>query len=235
MPDVNRVLSRRDRVRAATQSELTAAARELLVTGGTEAVTVRSIASALGMTAPAIYRYFDSREALLDALIDALYDELAAELIAVRDAAGSLAGRFLETSRAFRRWALAHRAEFGLLFGAPIPGVGELGAAGEDRGRRFGALWLELFIELAARDRDVVRWRRPIPERLRAQVTDYVESIGGVVDTDTALLFLACWERLYGAVCTEVFGHLAFALDDAEELFEDQLLDVAERLGIGPS
>jgi AcrR family transcriptional regulator len=250
---VNPLLSRRERVRATTRSELTAAARELLLTGGTEAVTVRSIAAELGMTAPAIYRYFDSREALLNALIDELYDEVADHLYAVREArpAAPLRDRFLVTARAFRTWALQHRAEFGLLFGAPIPGVGVgLGApasvsasapgavsGGLDdseakRGKRFGTVWLELFVELAARDRDRVRWRRPIPPGTRDEITRYLESIGGVVDIDTALLYLSCWQKLYGAVCTEAFGHLQFALQDGEVLFEDQLSDVAERLGI---
>jgi hypothetical protein len=35
-------------------------------------------------------------------------------------------------------------------------------------------------------------------------------------------------------VCTEAFGHLQFAVNDGEELFEDHLADCAHRLGIGP-
>ena len=36
-------------------------------------------------------------------------------------------------------------------------------------------------------------------------------------------VFLSCWIRLYGLVCMEVFGHLRFALDDAEPVFEAEL------------
>ncbi len=45
-------------------------------------------------------------------------------------------------------------------------------------------------------------------------------------------LFLSCWMRLYGAVATEAFGHLDFALSDgdAEALFEGLLGELAERL-----
>jgi AcrR family transcriptional regulator len=236
-PADERVLGRRERVRAATQSELIAAARELLKSGGTEAVTVRSIASKLGMTAPAIYRYFDSREALLNALIDELYDELADHLYAARDTAatGELRDRFYAQSRAFRLWALTHQPEFGLLFGAPIPGLGtEVHDEAEHRGYRFGLVWLELFIELAARDMATPRWSRPIPPALRKQLKAYLERIGQSVDMDTALLYLSCWERLYGAVCTEAFGHLNFAINDGQELFEDHLSEVAKRLGLAP-
>ena len=36
-------------------------------------------------------------------------------------------------------------------------------------------------------------------------------------------VFLSCWIRLYGLVCMEVFGHLKFALADAEPMFEAEL------------
>src|SRR4249920_1389354 len=78
--------TRRQRVRAATTAEILGSARELLVAGGTESVTLRGIASSLGMTAPALYRYFASRERLLGALIDDLYTELAQQLQQARDA-----------------------------------------------------------------------------------------------------------------------------------------------------
>jgi hypothetical protein len=39
-----------------------------------------------------------------------------------------------------------------------------------------------------------------------------------------------CW--LYGIVSLEVFGHLGFALDDAEPLFELMLAETAPLLGL---
>ena len=44
-------------------------------------------------------------------------------------------------------------------------------------------------------------------------------------------VFLSCWIRLYGMVCMEVFGHLRFALDDAEPMFEAELR-ACEVLGV---
>src|SRR5215475_13287072 len=77
--------TRRERARASTRAEILEAARRLLIDGGAERVTVRGIANELGMTAPALYRYFDSRETLLGALCNNLYDELADVLFAARD------------------------------------------------------------------------------------------------------------------------------------------------------
>ena len=58
-------VTRRSRVRDATVAEIKATARTLLVAEGPEALTLRAIARAMGMTAPALYRYFDSHEALV--------------------------------------------------------------------------------------------------------------------------------------------------------------------------
>jgi hypothetical protein len=46
-------------------------------------------------------------------------------------------------------------------------------------------------------------------------------------------VFLACWIRLYGLVCMEIFGHLRFALHDAEPMFESELRGLGQLLGVG--
>ena len=69
--------SRRDRVRAATAQEIKQTARRLLVDQGTEAVTLRAIAREIGMTAPALYRYFGSHEELLRSVVGDIFTELA--------------------------------------------------------------------------------------------------------------------------------------------------------------
>jgi len=51
------VLSRRDRLRAATKAEIVESARRLLVADGLAGVTLRAIGRDMGMTAPALYRY----------------------------------------------------------------------------------------------------------------------------------------------------------------------------------
>src|SRR6478736_2776455 len=76
------------------------------------------------MVSSAIYRYYRSRDELLTALILDAYNALAdaataAEAVVPRD---RLADRYAAVARAIRRWALANRAEYALLFGSPVPG-----------------------------------------------------------------------------------------------------------------
>lgn len=231
MADVNPAPSRRERIFGDTQSELASSARELVVEGGPEAVTIREVAGRVGMSGPAIYRYFPSREALLERVIRDLYVELAEYLVQARDSAGdhTVRGRLLAASRAFRRWALEHRSEFGLLFGAPIPGVVVDKDQHETAGPSFGQVWLELFAEIYASGARP-RWPHPLPPRLTDQVDALIERMGMPVSTDVAVLYLYCWQSLYGAVCTEAFGHLKWALDDAEDFFEGRLLEILDLL-----
>jgi AcrR family transcriptional regulator len=70
-------LSRRDRVRASTSQEIIATARRLLVSEGSAAITLRAIAREMGMTAPALYRYFGSYQTLIHHLVADIFNELS--------------------------------------------------------------------------------------------------------------------------------------------------------------
>ncbi len=229
----DRVLSRRERVRAQTAAEIKTVARAHLVEHGVHGVQLRAIARDLGMTAPALYRYFDSHEALLTDLVGDLYAELAD--VVERAAApeqGELRDRLQGAARAFRGWSVTHPAEFTLLFGSPIPGV----ETAEDspahvHGRRFGQAFGRLFTEL---------WEHqpfPVPTaidpQMDAALLDYAAHVGISLPPEAIAVFLSCWIKLYGAVTMEVFGHISFALADAEPLFDFELVALLERLGLG--
>ena len=82
-------MPRRERVRQATVEEIKAVARAQMAAEGTAGVTLRAIAREMGMTAPALYRYFGSRDDLVTALVtdayDALADAMEAAVAAVAD------------------------------------------------------------------------------------------------------------------------------------------------------
>src|SRR5262245_42773112 len=61
-----------------TRAAILAAAMRLLVKGGQETVTMRRVATAVGVTAMAIYHHFPDRDALLRALADVESDRIGA-------------------------------------------------------------------------------------------------------------------------------------------------------------
>ena len=231
-------LSRRDRVRAETTVEIKQTARKILVEQGHEAITLRAIARDMGMTAPALYRYFGSHEDLLQNVLRGHLRRAGRRDRSRHPGGGAAAGgdmtaKVAAACHAFRHWALNHRPEFALLFGTPLPGVNvENDDFAEECARRFAGTFFTLFPEL---------WQRrpfpvPAPEKidpgLRDQLARYQEGLGTDLPLGALLAFLRCWVRLYGIVSMEVFGHLGFALDDAEPIFEITLAEMARMLNL---
>src|SRR3954467_6876635 len=102
-------VSRRARYRAETHEEAKAIALRQLAEGGIGAISLNAIGKEMGVTGPALYRYFASRDALLSSLIMDGYRDLATvvevtaqenQQHAPRECLRALAG-------AVRLWALA--------------------------------------------------------------------------------------------------------------------------------
>jgi AcrR family transcriptional regulator len=239
------VLSRRDRLRASTTKEIIQIARRLLVEQGSAAISLRAIAREMGMTAPALYRYFGSHEQLIQHVIADIFTELAdyteeaVKLVGSPVTAGTVADtkptemRLIAASKAFRSWAIGHSAEFGLLFGSPLPGVEMLHDHPlEECGMRFGGIFLRLFDELWRIRPFAVHADEEIDPLLRSQLARYRELLGTDLPLGALQTFLRCWVLLYGTVSLEVFGHLKFALEDSEPMFELMLSDLAAMIGL---
>jgi len=99
-------------------------ARDLMARDGNSSLNLRAVAREMGITPSALYRYYPSRDAILTALIVEAYDQVGE---AVEHAIGAApadrtATRILAGVHAFRRWAVDHPHEFGLIYGTPVPG-----------------------------------------------------------------------------------------------------------------
>jgi AcrR family transcriptional regulator len=231
--------SRRDRARADTVREIKRTARAVLVRQGVEGLALRAVAREMGMTAPALYRYFASREELVEHVVADLYAELVDELEVARDATdpATPGAQLMTLSRRFRAWALAHHAEFNLLFGSPAERAattaqqakeGPAGAAARRFGETFGVLIAQIYLERGF----------PIPAddeldpAYQEQLRLWCDTLPVPLPLGVMHVFLSCWIRLYGTVCMEAFGHLRFAVDDAEPVFEAELRALGEVLGL---
>jgi AcrR family transcriptional regulator len=239
--------SRRDRVRAATTQEIIQTARRLLVEQGPDAVSLRAIARDMGMTAPALYRYFSSHEELLRHVVADIFTELASHVRGAVDAAVDNSGgaltqaevmvvKMIAGCREFRAWTLEHVPEFSMIFGSPLPGLEYLHEIARDPtvdcGYQFGQVFLDLFGNLYRRRPFSIPADDEIQPGLREQLARYRELTGTDLPLGALQTFLRCWVLLYGTVSLEVFGHLKFALDDASPMFELMLADLAPMIGL---
>ncbi|RSN33023.1 TetR family transcriptional regulator [Amycolatopsis sp. WAC 04169] len=96
------------------RGEIKRHAWEQLATTGLSALSLNAIAKHVGMSGPALYRYFPGRDDLITDLVRDAYRSLA-------DAVQT-AVRVTEVAYAIREWALADPQRYLFVYGTPIPG-----------------------------------------------------------------------------------------------------------------
>lgn len=218
-------------------------ARELLTEQGPEALTLRAIARALGITAPALYRYYRSREDLLERLRLEFCADLAAELTAeIATLPEDGAVQFFAICRGFRRWALAHTREFTLVFASP-------GTGGAPAMRRFDEPFGRVFLASAGRLLATYDIVTPPTDAIPADLcedlvlfqTELLAALSEAgqkfpaekLDLGVTYLMIQIWARLYGHVTLEVFGNYPIPLSNPEILFDAMLADLGRTAGFG--
>ena len=236
-------VSRRDRVRAETFREIKQTARRVLVDQGVDGLALRAVAREMGLTAPALYRYFDSREDLVEHVVADLYGELTDVLEAARDAAGAGDARrpaARDQPRVPRlgddpprrvRPAVRQCRRSGVIDPAELHGDGDRPA--QLAGQRFGGVFAELVARIYLEQGFPVPADDELDPALQEQLRTWCAKLPVALPLGVMSVFLSCWIRLYGMVCMEVFGHLRFALDDAQPMFEAELRSLGEVLGVG--
>lgn len=98
-----------------TAKRIVAAAGRLLRQEGADGVTMRRVATAVGITPMAVYRHFADRDDLLNALADKGFEELAARVAAMIQAEDA-EERLMQNLDAFLDFALEKPRLFELMF-----------------------------------------------------------------------------------------------------------------------
>lgn len=226
--------TRRERQRQATLAEIVQAARELLEEPG--GLSLRAVAQRVGMTAPALYRYVASYQELVALLAHAIDEETAALLREARDSqpADDPAAQIVAASVAFRRWALSHREEFGVVFANPsAPPVESMENL---RDPEVGLVFTDLLLALWRRYRFPVPSVDDLDPAVVATFADPVAPVRAEEIPPEAVglqwVITQSWMAFYGTVTLEVFGHCDPRIIGSGALFRAMLTQQAELLGI---
>ncbi|MEI8411388.1 MULTISPECIES: TetR/AcrR family transcriptional regulator [unclassified Kribbella] len=222
--------SLRARVRSEMSQEIKAVARRHLATDGAN-LSLRAVARDLDIVASALYRYFPSRDALLTALIIDAYNALAAAATEA-DAAvprDDLRGRWLAVGRAVRAWALAHPAEYGLIYGAPVPDY----AAPQDTvepAAKVILLLVDIVTDGLGRLKPIKA--SPLTMPLRADLRRLIDERQGELLEERLDRVLVAWTHLFGVLNFEVFGRLDNMIAARAEYFDHHMTLMADLTGL---
>ncbi|KDO08705.1 TetR family transcriptional regulator [Amycolatopsis mediterranei] len=220
--------SLRARLRSEMHQEIKDAARRRLAEEGAN-LSLRAVARDMDIVASALYRYFPSRDALLTALIIDAYEGLgaaaeAAEAAVPRD---DPRGRWLAVCRAVRAWALAHPAEYGLLYGSPVPGY----AAPPETVAPASKVILLLAAVVGDAPGEMGA-PRPLPEAVRADLRRLIDEQPGDLPEERLDRVLLAWTHLFGQVGFEVFHRLDDMISARADYFEHHMALLAELAGL---
>ncbi|HEY9476784.1 MAG TPA: TetR/AcrR family transcriptional regulator [Mycobacteriales bacterium] len=115
--------NRRERYRAEIRDEVKRLALGQLAESGPCGLSLNAIARQMGVTGPALYRYFAGRDELLVELVVDAYEDLADMVHAAAHPTGARPpqDRVRAVAAAYREWALSQPHRYRLLFGATVP------------------------------------------------------------------------------------------------------------------
>ena len=226
--------NRREKRRIATVDEIRATAWRQIGETGAASLSLRAIAREMGMTAPALYRYYKDRDALVTALLVDAFGAFSNALETGRDAcpAEDHAGRFQSMCKAYFTWAAQNPQRYALLFGTPISGylfAEELGPVAQ---RSF--LILQGVIGEAYKAGKIMGElaiiRLPLP--LSSQYA-MLKKMGMPYEPFITHLGLAVWSMMHGITSLYLHHYLSGFLQQSVQAFVDfEIEKLTRMLGI---
>ncbi|MFD5552307.1 TetR/AcrR family transcriptional regulator [Streptomyces sp. NPDC127068] len=200
----------RERYRAQVRAEIKQHAWEQIATAGASALSLNAIAKRMGMSGPALYRYFASRDDLITELVREAYRSLAGTLRTASDDGADLASLV----HVLRDWALQDPQRYLLVYGTPVPGY----RAPEDITGISSEIMATLLDACAALVQDGPA--TPFDTHVEA----HRDWAGGHPAPPAALhRALIVWTRVHGLLSLEVAGHFAGMDFDPALLFAAEL------------
>lgn len=227
-------LTRRDRARIATSDEIKSVARSLLAPQQGGDLSLRAVAREVGMTPSAIYRYFESRQDLMEAVGRDAYDSVASALEQAMVAVdGEKTG--VRMAHAYRDWCIAHPAEFALIFryGGTDGADAAEGSPTRPHVLNFYRVPLEVMVAGIRDGSIVVPTGLAQPVDVQPELLEIAQSVTPEgVQPEAIALLAGAWASIHGFVCLEIFGHMGLIVTDLRQSFDRHVRFTLASIGV---
>jgi AcrR family transcriptional regulator len=230
--------TRREKQREATHDEIKAIAKRQIYELGSSNLSLRGIAAEMGITAPAIYRYFKNRDVLVTALIVDAYNSLADALAEASNqpAPQDYATRFLAVCLEFRDWGLSHRAEFILIYGTPIPGYHAPEAVTTPAAIRVSKEFMQLleFAWVAGQIKIPAEYSG-VASPFHTNLVEIFKPYGLTMPSVLLHINHTGWGLVMGLVSLELYGQFDYLGEGIGEMYRQECIAYLVRLGLHPA
>ncbi len=228
-------MTRREQQREDTLLEIKEVARRQLAEVGASALSLRAISREMGMTAPALYRYYENRDALVTELIIDAYNALAEGMITADEEQHSTAyaSRFRAIAGAYRAWATAHPEDYKLIYGTLIPGYhAPRERTVEPGGRVQQTIGTVLSDASRAGKLRISQVYTKIPASVSKAIDLLLPHLPQDVPAAGVVVAMLIWSSWHGLVWGELSGHFPPGMADSGELYEMEVTAAVERLNL---
>jgi AcrR family transcriptional regulator len=186
------------------------------------------------MVSSAVYRYFDSRDAVLTALIVDAFDAVGQTAEdAIDGLPDDVSARWHGLATSIRGWALANPHDYTLVYGSPVPGY----QAPQDTvtpAARVSLVMLRIVSAGVAAGQIDTTPTTPVPAVVHADLARLRDLAAPGVPDEVLGRALAVWTGLFGTISYELYGHLHRVIDDYDAFFDHQVHRAGAYLVGGP-
>jgi len=198
---------------------------------GAPALSLRAIARALNITAPAIYNYYADRDALVTALIVKAFisfgdtQEQAIATIPETEHAQRLRALGL----AYRQWAVTYPERYQLIFGTPIAGYSAPMEITMPAAERSLAVLVKVLDDAHKADKLKVDESLKMTPKTESMLKEWQASRAPDVYIETLFLALTIWGCVHGLVSLEVGNQFPLFIRDTGEIYRRELEGIIMR------
>lgn len=191
---------------------------------GAASLSLRAIARELGITAPAIYNYYPSRDDLVTALIvDAFHSLAEAQEASLAGLAQNRrAVRLSALGLAYREWAVTYPQRYHLIFGTPIPNYTAPEEVTLPAAAKALVPLIQSIQDLASAGELRTERLAEMSPKLKSMLRAWSEFAGGF-GHDVLYLALVIWSRVHGLVMLEITHQIPSFFDNPEEVYRQEI------------
>ena len=188
------------------QNRILDAALDIIIQEGFPALTMRRIASKIGMTAPNIYNYYKSKDELYISLVIQGFEILQRELTSVYEAYQDPVERGAALARAYINFGLKHSSYYDIMFTYPTPKYNDyVGTPLE----KLSEVEYKISMDIVALALDVVK-------------SLMSEELAGD-EEKVQMYFIASWSMLHGMISLYNSKVVRYTIQDTEAIYEKMI------------
>lgn len=224
------MITRRERLRQATIDEIKTIAWDLMQTGP---ITINKITQEMGMTAPAFYGYFKSRDQLMEQLVLDSLDSFHKALQEAMDSGPSdISQQLINTLLGYREWAVANPVAFGLFAGKKVSGIDPASQSFSEKTEIGYRIFFNLFDRAWQKSLITIPQTLVLPLAYKQHLLKIKNNLGISFPEEMIHSIIQIMALIHGLISMELSSRFGHMIEDSANIFKFQVITALAQMGL---